>query len=684
MPEGPGIEPQKRGGIGAGGKHRSRRIEVPALIWVGLVLAILLGTYGREIRYLNSFEWIADDLRVIALAPEEPKHPRVVVATIDENTILRTKRRSPIDRDFLARLFARLEDAKPAVIATDILFDRATTPDEDDALTRQLHQMTVPVLVADGNATTDANLITEDEAKFINHFVAGIDNPKVSLAQVHLPVDKDNVVRTAPALMQGGSEGYAIPSLSFGAVEATGWPYRAAFGRIAYYGFWDAKRGEPFVKLSGIAVVDAVEAAWAIQKRLITGKIVFVGSYLQDSDLHQTPFTLVGTAETPGVMIQATLAAQMIDQRWIRLPPDLELGVISVLIVLACFMIGVRSSNNWITVGAVSGVLLVIWTAAVLAYAIPFDEGRGRSLYPMITPAFAALIASWLGYALTRRQFAADRDFIRGALAAYVSESVARQLMEDPSLLSVGGDRREVSALFTDIEGFTTLSEELDPATLVDILNRYLEGMTAIVLFHEGMLDKYIGDAVVALWNADVPRPDHAAKAVACALEIARFAGEFAAGERERGIPFGRTRIGVQTGYAVVGNYGGARKLNFTAIGDTMNLTSRLEGANKHLGTTILVGGTAAERSGRSDLRPIARLVVKGKDEAVMVFGPAPSWGAERLERYRAAYALLDAEDPQAEAALRELADEHDPIIHLYLKRLAAGKQGTRIVLDEK
>jgi class 3 adenylate cyclase len=673
-----------RPGLGLGGGRRIRSAQLPALIWVGLVLAILLGVYGGELKYLNRFEWVVDDLRVALLAKDDvPLHPKVVVATIDENTIRTFRHRSPIDRAFLARLLARLNDAQPAAIAMDILVDGPSDPEADEALRQQLHAMTVPVYLADGNAQDDPDNITDDQARFLGQFRTSADNPLVRAGNVKLPGDKDNVKRNAPRIWSRGSGGDPVPSLAFGAVQATGWPALPATGRIAWYGNF-GEGTERFLKLPGLAISNAVGPAWALEKPLLAGRIVFIGSYLTDADRHETPFTLRSTVDTPGVMIQATLAAQMIDQRWIRVPSPIERAVLTVLIVLACFMVGVRSNNNWVTLGAVLGILLVYWTAGVAAYAIPVDGGHGRSLYPLVTPSFAGLIATALGYALTRRQFAADRDFIQGALATYVSASVAKQLLDDPSLLSVSGDRREISALFTDIEGFTTLAEELDAADLVDILNRYLEGMTRIVLAYDGLLDKYIGDAVVALWNADVPRADHAAKAVDCAIELAKFSGGFAAGERQRGIAFGRTRIGVQTGYAVVGNFGGARKLNFTAIGDTMNLTSRLEGANKHLGTTILIGGTAADRSGRTDLRPIADLVVKGKDEAVPVFGPAPNWSAERLQRYREAYRLLAAGDPAAESALEALADRQDPIISLYLQRLAAGRQGTRIVLDEK
>jgi len=654
------------------------------LIWLGLVLAILLGAFGNQIKYVNRFEYLADDLRMIAFTPQVDIHRRVMVVTIDETTIKQFKHRSPINRAFLAKLLARLNEAKPAAIAIDILFDSPTEPDEDEALRQQLHEMTVPVMIADGNPKTDGDLIKDYEAAYLDKFYASIDNPLVRQAHVRLRPDMDGVKRSAPEMSWIGSAGQPVPSLAAGAVAATGWPAVPADGRIAYYGYY-GPQDERFVRLSAVAVTNATDAAFVLEKPLLAGKIVFIGSYLQDTDLHDTPFSLMTRGvQTSGVMIQATLAAQMIDGRWVRVPTPIETGVISVLIVLAGFMIGVRSSNNWITLGAVIGLTIVIWGIGIAGYAIPVDDGNGRSLYPVVTPTFALLIATWLGYALTRRQFAAERNFIQGALATYVSASVAKQLLEDPSLLSVGGDRREVSALFTDIEGFTTLSEELDPATLVDILNRYLEGMTQIVLHHDGLLDKYIGDAVVALWNADLPRADHAAKAVDCAIELAAFADAFAKAERDKGIAFGRTRIGVQTGFAVVGNFGGARKLNFTAIGDTMNLTSRLEGANKHLGTSILIGAAAAERSGRPHLRPIADLVVKGKDTAVAVFGPVPDWPPERLERYRHAYTLLSAGDPGAESALRELADGQDPIIHLYLQRLATGRLGTRIVLEEK
>lgn len=673
--------------IGRASGQRMRRLQVPALIWLGLVLAILLGAFGENIRYLNRFEWVADDLRMALFPPAVPLHPKVVVVAIDENTIWEAKARSPIDRAFLSRLLANLDAEKPAAIAIDLLFDRPTDPADDEALRQQLHRMTVPVMVADGNPRSDPNLINEKEAKFLDSYFATFDNPLVRQAHVRIPEDKDNIVRRVPEMAFPGSLGAVVPSISAGVVAATGWPMAPAEGRIAYYGYFGQPldlQAEPFEKIPGRVFASGSPALLAFYKSHIAGKIVFVGSYLDDTDRHETPFTIRSGTTTPGVMIQAALAAQMIDARWIRIPTPIENGVISVIIVLAGFMVGVRSSNNWLTLAVVIGLMGLIWGGGVAAYVYPVDDGRGRSLYPIVTPIFALLGATALGYALTRRQFAAERNFIQGALATYVSASVAKQLLEDPSLLSVGGDRREISALFTDIEGFTTLSEDLDPATLVDILNRYLEGMTQIVLAHDGLLDKYIGDAVVALWNADVPRADHAAKAVDCAVELARFSGEFAAAERQRNIPFGRTRIGVQTGYAVVGNFGGARKLNFTAIGDTMNLTSRLEGANKYLGTSILIGAAAAERSGRADLRPIAELVVKGRDEAVSVFGPTPHWDPERLARYRRAYELLQSRDPKAEAALQELADKQDPIIHLYLERLAAGRLGTHIVLEEK
>jgi adenylate cyclase len=215
----------------------------------------------------------------------------------------------------------------------------------------------------------------------------------------------------------------------------------------------------------------------------------------------------------------------------------------------------------------------------------------------------------------------ARKQEIQGWFGAYVSPAVVRRLLADPNAIELGGEAREVTILFSDIAGFTTISERLTPTQLVGLINRFLEGQTERILDHGGYLDKYIGDAVMAVFGSPEELDNHAVKAcqaaLACRAELEKLNDEI---EGQFGMRLGM-RTGINTGDVIVGNVGSTRKRNFTVLGDAVNLASRLEGANKETGTSILLGPvTAARVVGRMILRPVARLQVKGKTEAVEVF----------------------------------------------------------------
>ena len=193
-----------------------------------------------------------------------------------------------------------------------------------------------------------------------------------------------------------------------------------------------------------------------------------------------------------------------------------------------------------------------------------------------------------------RRQAAAERA--HASLSRYFSPNLAERLAGDADGLDLAGQRREVASLFTDIAGFTTLVETIEPATLGALLNDYLVGMTDIVFAHEGTVAKIVGDALHVLFGAPGEQPDHAARAVACALDLDAFSQAFRERWREKGVALGATRIGVHAGPAIVGNFGGGRFFDYTAYGDTINIAARLEAANKQLGTRICVSASAAER----------------------------------------------------------------------------------------
>jgi adenylate cyclase len=193
-----------------------------------------------------------------------------------------------------------------------------------------------------------------------------------------------------------------------------------------------------------------------------------------------------------------------------------------------------------------------------------------------------------------QRQAAAERA--HASLSRYFSPNLAQRLANDAEAIDLAGQRREIATLFTDITSFTALVETLEPEVLGSLLNEYLTGMTDIVFAHDGTVAKIVGDALHVLFGAPGDQPDHAVRAVACALALDEHAQAFRERCWQKGIALGVTRIGVHAGSAIVGNFGGGRFFDYTAYGDTINVAARLEEANKQLGTRICVSATLAEK----------------------------------------------------------------------------------------
>jgi len=220
------------------------------------------------------------------------------------------------------------------------------------------------------------------------------------------------------------------------------------------------------------------------------------------------------------------------------------------------------------------------------------------------------------------------------------------------------------------------------------VLNSYLDGMTAAVQKHEGTIDKYIGDAVFALWNAPVDVADYATKAVRCALDMDAFTEKFRAQMQAEGIPLGITRIGVHAGAAAVGNFGSKLRLSYTASGDAVNAASRLEGLNKTFGTRLCVSDAAKVLCHDIAFRPMGSVILKGKTEALDVWEPLQDGAAseEFLKRYTAAYEAVRDHHDCAKQMFADLAADfpEDPLIAFHHERLREGETGVKIKMTEK
>lgn len=280
-----------------------------------------------------------------------------------------------------------------------------------------------------------------------------------------------------------------------------------------------------------------------------------------------------------------------------------------------------------------------------------------------------------------RRQVEAERAY--ASLSRYFSPQLA-------SRLAMGGGegmevhRREVAAVFTDITGFTSLVETADPEELSTVLNEYFGGMTEIVFIHEGTVAKIMGDGLHILFNAPADQPDYATRAIACALDLDAWAVQFRDRWRAKDVNFGTTRVGVHAGSVLVGNFGGNRFFDYAAYGDTINTASRLEAANKFLGTRICVSAAVANAAEGFKGRPVGNLMLRGRSEPLRAYEPLQDAAGPAAAQYSAAFAKLEAGDAGAMPAFAALVGVYvdDALASFHLKRLLNGAKGVRLQLE--
>lgn len=283
------------------------------------------------------------------------------------------------------------------------------------------------------------------------------------------------------------------------------------------------------------------------------------------------------------------------------------------------------------------------------------------------------------------RQKRAEAEQTQAILSRYFSPKIARALAEAPDCLIPGGARRFATFLFTDLTGFTPLVETHASDVVIDLLNDYLDGIAGIIFEHDGTVMKVMGDAIHAVFGAPVDHPNHAEQAVTCALAIDEFSEQFRKRRRQAGLDLGVTRIGVNSGHAIIGNFGGDHFFDYAAYGDAVNVAARLEDVNKRLGTRICVSGTTAARIPTFLGRPAGNLLLRGKNKALKAFEPLSPSSVNDLAiiDYQAAYALLETKDSSARQAFASLIGRYgdDPLGTFHLRRLLNGKADADIDL---
>ncbi len=316
----------------------------------------------------------------------------------------------------------------------------------------------------------------------------------------------------------------------------------------------------------------------------------------------------------PGVEIHATLLDNLLQGDFLRPAP----GPVTwawLLLLAAAAILGVLFSRGLVfSLATLGALILVLLGATGWAFYLSW---WADPVLPALALGLGFTLATSFSYATEGRQ----KLYIRRMFGQYMSETVISDLLEHPEKLRLGGERRRVTLFFSDLAGFTTISERLEPETVVGLLNDYLSSMTDIILEESGTVDKFEGDAIMALWGAPLEQPDQAARACRAALRQRAALDELNRRFAGMKLPPLKMRIGLNTGDAIVGNLGSAKRFDYTVIGDTVNLASRLEGLNKFYGTAIMASeATATECQEAVAFRELDLVAVKGKEKPVRVF----------------------------------------------------------------
>ncbi|HTU11459.1 MAG TPA: CHASE2 domain-containing protein [Allosphingosinicella sp.] len=669
-----------------------------AIVQIGLIrLAITLVFLAGGL-YLARYSWslpLAGDaerglydlrFKTNARIFDDPDD-RIVLVVYNDETLRQLGKRSPLDRRMLAQALRALDEMQPRAIGIDILIDQAQP--EDEELIATFRRLRTPTYLAFATNLANPDQIATWQEEWMRGFFARVGPSRLRPASIRLgPDEADGVIRrwTVP------DRRLSIPLLA-SAMTSAHPEFSGYSGAIDFTRAQPLREARRFPKLfiEDVAGLDQLptDARQAVIQGFaeqIRGRYVLIGGDINDLDDYHTPMTRFGLGWTKGVEIHAQMLAQQLDGRLRGAVSPWMLWLAALLMVLAGGLTAAFELAGW----RLALVLLVQFAA--IAW-LPFQL-HAMNVDTLTIPAAGwggGWLLAFIGVGAAARALGSEQKrFAQSALGKYLPPDVAKEIMRNPEQLALHGEQTVIYALFTDLEGFTKLSHAITPETLSKLLNRYLDVMSDIVLKHGGTLDKFVGDALVTFWGAPIARPDDADRAVRAGRAMYEAGEAFRANAREiagEDIPaIGVTRVGLHRGEAVVGNFGGEGRIQYTALGDAMNTAARLESANKALKTTMLVSDEAKRESTLTDFRPMGRIVLSGRATPVMVWEPAPDLDPVFVARLNDLWARFDAGDTEALVKLEAIAAEHkaDAALQYFVYRCREVGSGGHFVLGSK
>jgi len=573
-----------------------------------LLTAVIAGAFLTAIMSAGWFRhWRESLIDVLYTAKSAPTN--AIIVEIDEQTI-KDIGHWPLPRSTYGNLIDRISRAQAAVIGIDINFkEPSANPAEDIEFAETILRSQVPVVLT-AEVQPDNSIIHPVIPLTANNH-EGFPNIFTS---------SDGVVRATRLTIS------SFPS--FATIIAQ--QYHARQNRPAYLPPDDAVRiaySGPNRTYPFVSAIDVLNDK--IPNSFFVNRIVLIGATAKDlQDYHKTPFGLMS-----GVEIQTSIATTLVEGDYYRQLNGLSIA----LTFLFALVIGISAIfvPHLLIIVGIAIMSVVIYTVAVF---LAFDS---RYILDLLYPNFSFFLASTMVLTAQYRTATNEKKFIQDTFSRYLAPQVIAELMRDPSQLKLGGQKRELSILFSDIRSFTSISEAMRPERLTKFLNDYLTTMTDIILKHQGVVDKYIGDAIMTFWGAPLENTRHAQSAVSTAAAMIDALDDFNARHALNGDPPINIGIGINTGEVTVGNMGSEKRFDYTVLGDSVNLASRLEGLTKTYGVNIIIGEVSFKKLGQNKLliRELDRVQVKGKKNAVSIYEIVPQHFRKQVEQILKLYA---------------------------------------------
>lgn len=608
--------------------------------------AVIFGVEFASLPFIHNVDLKMKDLRLLLRGTLKPPASVVIVAI--DNKSVKEIGRWPWSREKIGDLITGMAEYGAKVSALDVVFSETQNPASDGALAEsialsgnviaghffrnEMHPVDPDVLAQIQSSKIqqlhiDPGVTSVPLIEYANMDanIAVIGQGALAYGFFNVIADSDGLFRQLPLLMLYNGDVY--PSMVLQALQQ--FTREMAQVEIGSSGVRAIKLGKYVIPSNQEGVlpvnyygpggtIKTYSAADIIHKRLpsheLQDKIAFAGfTEMGIYDVRPTPFDPI----LPGVEIHATVAANTLEQSFIihnNSTVIAERVLLVVLPLVLALLLGLAPSASLGFFAGAGLSALYIVTNYLLFTTYRLDLS--------LLPPLMALGLTTVGSEIYR-SLVVDRKgrYMKKAFSNYVSADLVAQIMKNPDSLKLGGEKREISILFSDIRGFTSISEKLSPEDLVQVLNEYLNPMTLIVLEEKGTLDKYIGDAVMAIYNAPLDVAGHAGHACRSAVKMMVKLDELNRSFVERGLQTIDIGIGINTGDAVVGNMGAAMRFDYTAIGDNVNLASRLEGLNKMYGTHIIVSESTKLLAGSElPFREIDLVAVKGKQLPVPIY----------------------------------------------------------------